>query len=396
MQYTQIQPFNGFQRHIIVLENLDELEIINIIQKYFSGDKINGVFCSEKILGAIQAIYKDSSTNMKSRYTQTLLEDITDVDQQNIIIQTEHKRAHRNWKENKSQILKKYYFPRMTALTKETAQTCNTCQIAKYTRHPDKPNLQEVPIPTYPSQIVQMDLFTIEKKWFITYIDCFTKYAMVEPIKNRSRIDIQTPFFNMITKLALPEIVVLDNEPSLKSPVIRSKLEEYGIKVYETPTGRSEVNGQIERLHSTILEIYRCMRSEKSSQTPSARLRLAVEKYNNSIHSVTHMTPHEALFGRKGNFGNTAENNCQRERDTQIILSKLKENQAKTREYHNKNRKNPKHYTEGEEVLMKNKQIISKHVNPKQVITVKKDQKVTILDSRGHKFHKTDIGKLKL
>jgi hypothetical protein len=53
-----------------------------------------------------------------------------------------------------------------------------------------------------------------------------------------------------------------------------------GVEVYETPTGRSEVNGQVERLISTLLKIYRILRTENPKQSPAARMKLAVDKYN--------------------------------------------------------------------------------------------------------------------
>ena len=99
-------------------------------------------------------------------------------------------------------------------------------------------------------------------------------------------------------------MIVIDNEPSLKSSIIRSKLQDFNIKIYETPTGRSEVNGQIERLHSTLIEIYRCLKTDGNKDSVQTRLRLCVDKYNNKIHSVISMTPYEALFGRKGNYEN--------------------------------------------------------------------------------------------
>ena len=43
-----------------------------------------------------------------------------------------------------------------------------------------------------------MDLFTIEKEWFITLIDTFTKYAMTTPIKSKSIVHIKGPFFELI------------------------------------------------------------------------------------------------------------------------------------------------------------------------------------------------------
>ena len=236
---------------------------------------------------------------MRSLYSQLLLEDVIDSEEQNFLILTEHKRAHRNHEENKLQLLKKIFFPKMRATVKNIVEKCRTCQLAKYTRHPDKPLFQQVPIPKYPMQILQIDLFTIEKQWFITTVDCFTKFAFIEKIKSKSRIDLEKPLLKILTQITTPEMVVMDNEPSLKTEVIRNKINELNITVYETPTGRSEVNGQIERVHSTITEIYRCLKTDDIGNSPAVRMKMSVDRYNNTIYSVINMSPREALFGKK-------------------------------------------------------------------------------------------------
>lgn len=394
--YDHETPFANVHRHNIKINNLNEETLKEIITKYFSNGVINGIYCAENIMGSLQEVYSDIAITLRAKYTQTLLTDVTDHERQETITFDEHKRAHRNYEENKNQISRKFYWPKMAAFIKNLVLKCQTCQISKYTRHPDKPTFQMVPVPTRSAQIYQVDLFTIEREWFITLIDTFTKFAMITSIKSRSIADVKNPFMELISRISLPEIIVMDNEPSLKSSVIRLKLQELNVNVYETPTGRSEVNGQIERLHSTLTEIYRCIKTDGNTSSVRTRLRLSVEKYNNSIHSVINMTPHEALLGRKGNFQQPLNANEIREKNDALILSKLKMNQDKKRIYQNKKRSSPVEYKEGDLALLKNKQIISKHVNPKKEITIKANQKVTVLDPNDHKFHKSDLIKKKI
>lgn len=392
-EYLHEQPFSGVQRHKIKIKDLSRETFVQIIQNYFHASIINGIFCSEEIMGPLQTVYKDICTKLRARYSQKCLIDIVSEDEQRNIIFDEHKRAHRNYDENKLQISRIYYWPKMGAIIKQQVQKCQTCQIAKYTRHPDKPEFQEVPIPTHSAQIFQIDLFTIEREWFITLIDSFTKFAMLAPIKSRAIVDIKRPFFEILNRISKPEMIVIDNEPSLKSSIIRSKLQDFNITIYETPTGKSEVNGQIERLHSTLIEIYRCLKTDGNKDSVKTRLRLCVDKYNNTIHSVISMTPYEALFGRRGNFENPLNANEQRKHNDNLILAKLIDKRKKDRLSQNYKRKNPVNYEERELVLLKNKQIISKHINPKNIIEVKENKRVTIIDPRNHKYHKTDIKK---
>ena len=70
-------------------------------------------------------------------------------------------------------------------------------------------------------------------------------------------------------------------------------------------------------------------------------------------------------------------------------------NQSTKREYKNKNKTLPKNYSEEELALVKNKQIISKHVNPKILTIVVRKNKVTVVHSRGSKLHKTHLKQYK-
>jgi len=65
------------------------------------------------------------------------------------VIVKEHRRAHRNSKEVRIQILEKYYFPRMASIIRIQLSACTTCKLHKYNRHPNIPPLQATPIPNY-------------------------------------------------------------------------------------------------------------------------------------------------------------------------------------------------------------------------------------------------------
>lgn len=145
-----------------------------------------------------------------------------------------------------------------------------------------------------------------------------------------------------------------------------------GIKVYETPTGKSEVNGQIERFHSTLVEIYRCLRTDGISASVTNLIKLSVDKYNKTIHSVIDMTPFEACYGKQLTPNDTSISQ-QRDLQNQLILSKLKIKRLKDRNNQNKKRDIPRVYEPGEEILIKNKQISSKQVNPKKSYDSRKE-----------------------
>lgn len=98
----------------------------------------------------------------------------SESEQDNIVV-SEHMRAHRNTIENKIQMLSKFFFPGLRKKTEATAKACGTCKIAKYDRHPPHGEIQPTPIPTYPGQIILIDIYTTQKQLVLTAIDKFSK-----------------------------------------------------------------------------------------------------------------------------------------------------------------------------------------------------------------------------
>lgn len=65
-EYKFERPFAKVQRHDITLIDLSESKLKEIIEQYFSGIVINGIYCSENIMGSLQEVYTKISTDMRS------------------------------------------------------------------------------------------------------------------------------------------------------------------------------------------------------------------------------------------------------------------------------------------------------------------------------------------
>lgn len=97
----------------------------------------------------------------------------------------------------------------------------------------------------------------------------------------------------------MPKLIVTDNEKTLKSAAIKFLLQEQlQAKVYTTPLYTSTSNGQVERFHSTLTEIMRCLKQEKTTLVFEELPFEAVDKYNTSIHSTTQEKPIDIFFGK--------------------------------------------------------------------------------------------------
>lgn len=378
---TTTEPFTNFKRVDVTMSSISDSNLLNFLNTHFDPSKLNGLYTSEFLMGKIQEVYNKNfgrQNLLKIRYTQKLLEDINSSSDQMDIVSREHNRAHRGCEENKAQILKRYYFPKMSAQIKYLIQTCQTCNECKYDRKPISPPMQKTPLPTTPFQILHIDILFLEKYYFLTCVDKFSKYAQVVNIDSRAIVDVLPALKEVVLKHKPPDNIVIDGEKSLNSREITEFFNTYKIEPYLTATGKSEMNGIVERFHSTLLEIYRITKSEHPYKSVLDLVTMTVHKYNNSIHSCTTFTPIEIITPTE----NTPE-------ILRKVQAKLKLKQDRDIKYHNRKTK-AKNITKESPAYMKTKRRL-KQANPYRKIEIEKVNRSTVLTKKGKKLHMSDL-----
>lgn len=388
--YAHEEPHPTYQRHFIGFRKITKENLTQALKEKLNPNILNGIKIWENHIQLLQEIYKEHFSKFKIRITQRIVEDIKNQDNQLRIIQEEHSRAHRNHQENKEQILEKYYFPGMTNTIKRYIKQCEICNSNKYDRHPTKPQLQETPIPTYPAEILHMDIFEIDHEKFITCVDKFSKFAKFFHIKERSALYLRSKLIKVLHFFTAPKILVTDNEASFISPIISNYIKTLGIQLYLTPTQKSEVNGTIERVHSTIIELTRCLRREYPDLTMKEIINIAVDRYNNTIHSVTKKKPSDVFLGRtqRINYQNLVDFQTKVNED---LTELIRRNQKNKINRENNNRNKPKKYQPGDIVFaaVKRRDGKQKPIYTKEQVA--KDNRVTILTESGKRIHKSQI-----
>ena len=109
----------------------------------------------------------------------------------------------------------------MLKIAKEIVATFKTCSKAKYERHPKLQTISETRIPTYSGEILHVDIYSTDKCYFLTCIDTFSKFTIVQPIQTRSITDIKRPILQLINIFPEVKTVYCDNEKSLHSETIK-------------------------------------------------------------------------------------------------------------------------------------------------------------------------------
>lgn len=368
--------FTEKTRHMIDFTSRETL--LNEVKSVINPNVVNAIHCDLPTLACIQHELVRYFPATKFWHCKNFVQDIFDKNEQREIIAIEHNRAHRAAQENVKQILSDYYFPKMAKLANEIAANCKICSRAKYDRHPMKHELGVTPTPSYVGEMLHIDVFSTDKKFFLTCIDKFSKFAVVQHIPSRTIIDLKGPIIQLMNLFPHTENIYYDNEPSLKSETIMSLLrDQFNVKVENAAPLHSTSNGQVERFHSTLSEIARCLKLEKKMESTVDLILLATIKYNRTIHSITNKRPIDIFQFSSSEL-------------REEIKEKISKAQQTVLNRNNASRQN-RTFEVGESVLVKNNKRLGNKLTPLySEETIEADLGTTVL-IRGRVVHKDNI-----
>jgi len=74
--------------------------------------------------------------------------------------------------------------------------------------------------------MVHIDIFSTDRKLFLTCVDIFSKFAIVQPVVSRTIVDNTTPLLQIVNLFPNIKTVYGDNEPAFNSENITSVLKK--------------------------------------------------------------------------------------------------------------------------------------------------------------------------
>lgn len=116
-------------------------------------------------------------------------------------------------------------------------------------------------------------------------------------IKTRNMIDIQKALSQYFLIFGPPKILVCDHEASFTSIQFKSFLSELSIQLEFASS--SESNGQIEKTHCTIIEMYNTNKHKFCELDSPEIMAVVVALYNDTVHSATLYKPKEIIFNQR-------------------------------------------------------------------------------------------------
>ena len=167
--------------------------------------------------------------------------------------------------------------------------------------------------------------------------------------------------------------------------------------MYFTPPNHSESNGTVERFHSTIAEIFRCIKTTYEDLNIKEIFNIACAQYNNSIHSAIKLKPREVFYGLK--------DEQERPLDIDLIIQNrnkiydeviLAHDKTKKQnlQYHNRNRESEPEFQQ-DQVAFNKTQGIKQKTKPQYLpIRVVEDNGRTLEDDSGREIHKENLKRI--
>lgn len=384
---TQETIFPNHRRVIICNVNFDKQLITKTIKQFHNG-KQTAILAPENLLQLIQEVYRDHFSDSSSHFviTQNMVEDVTSEQRQDTLVKKEHDRAHRGIQEVDKQLKRSYYFPNMVKKIATYNNSCRICSQHKYERKPYNIKISPRPIEKFPFQRIHMDIFGMDKHNYLSLICAFSKHLQLLKIETRNTVDIKNALTTYFGNFGTPRTIVCDHEAAFTSIQLKGFLANLGVQIDFASS--SESNGQIEKTHTTVIELFNTNKHKYPELSSPEIMNLITALYNESIHSATSFTPNEIVFNQRNSVDPEEISEAARNLFDKVIinLNRAKNNMTKN----NDSKEEPPVIAVDDDVLIK--KTTRKKTDPRFTITkCTEDNKKTIKIKNNVKRNKNKL-----
>lgn len=157
----------------------------------------------------------------------------------------------------------------------------------------------------YPHHTYQMDILIYDRyelhnyKYILVIIDVYSRYMMAVPLTNRKNSTIMDKIKQIFEKMGLPEEINCDNEFNTK--VFNNYCEENNIDVRYSDPNEVNKNAIVERVNGTIATKLQKIRITTGRKDWYKYLDMAIQNYNETVHSTTKQKPIDIFKGTQDN-----------------------------------------------------------------------------------------------
>ena len=200
-----------------------------------------------------------------------------------------------------------FWWPRMSTDMMEHIRACSTCAMHKAPcKKPIMP-LGTTNVPNKIWQVVHVDHWTVGNtpegyKGVLAFIDAFSKYVVMEPVKDYTSELFAQVFMNRVASVyGAPKALVSDQGSAFTGHYAQELFRATGVTHRQITVRRPQANGQAERIFRTFRNMTATVCHEDRETWPDMIPHMTFA-YNSTYHRAIDNTPFFLMFGRDPTF----------------------------------------------------------------------------------------------
>jgi transposase InsO family protein len=206
-------------------------------------------------------------------------------------------------------VARSYWWPQMSRYIGTYCRTCDLCLRTKKDRRAPLGELQPMPVPTTPWQMVSVDFITElpEAHGFdaiMVVVDVLGKRSHMIPTHTTiTAIGSARLYLTHVWKLhGLPETMLSDRGPQFVAEFMRELYRLLDIRMALSTAYHPQTDGQTERVNQELEQYIRLFVNERQDDWDEL-IPMAEFQYNNHVHSATQTIPFMVDHGRLPRMG---------------------------------------------------------------------------------------------
>lgn len=318
--------------------------------------------------------------------------------------------GHLSIEKTLQRIQQNYWFASMRSFVTKYVNACLNCAYYKHSGQSKKQcklnPIEKHPIPFHTLHIDHMGPFetsTKKHKFLFVIVDAFTKFCMIEPVKNQRTKYVTNILTNLVYLFGVPSRIISDRGSAFTSNAFKDFCECYGIKHVLNAVATPRANGQCERYNKTILNSLATTCAGKEVNQWDQYVKQVQSAINTTHNKSINATPMEALIGfnTKHAADSRIVNEIQQDLDRydlKHLRSKISDHitkdQKKQKERYDKTRRDAVKYNEDDLVMVKitsepatggSHKLLPKFKGPFRVTKVLINDRYEVEDLRDHR-----------
>ena len=163
------------------------------------------------------------------------------------------------------------------------------CQVCLKESKPGKEPLISTVLPKFPWQVVETDLFELNKDNYVLMVDYFSRFPEVVKLTSTTSANVISALKSVFSRHGIPEIVRSDNGPQYASAEFSTFASSYGFQHVTSSPRYPQSNGLAERCVQTVKNLLK-----KSSDPYQSLL-----SYRSTPLTWCDLSPAELSMGRR-------------------------------------------------------------------------------------------------